>query len=267
MISNTFYRPKLESGVKATKWSPCSVYTSSLIKQTSDSILLEVEQQVGGNYATKGELEVTASAITAKVTELEQTVSGNTQNIGNLQITANNITASVSELEQTVSANTQNIGKLEVTSNSISAKVDTYIENNHNPNLFPANGWKNKNGEFVEPTEKLMYEYSGGTITSPKVYLEAGTYCASQYNIKNKNFEIDPSVMRIKSGAIDETYETAIRNYVVFRIDKKGEYRFIYGTDNTKSTFYRPKLEIGDKPTAQVLLALFPGATILKNSH
>ena len=222
MITNKFFRPKLESGVKATKWSPCSVYTSSLIKQTSDSILLEVEQQVGGNFATKSDLEVTASAITA----------------------------TVSELEQTVSANTQNIGKLQVTANSISATVDTYIENNNNPNLFPANGWKNKNGEFVEPTEKLMYEYSGGTITSPKVYLEAGTYCASQYNIKNKNFEIDPSVMRIKSGAIAETYETAIRNYVVFRIDKKGEYRFIYGTDNTKSTFYRPKLEIGDKPTA-----------------
>ena len=222
MISNTFYRPKLESGVKATKWSPCSVYTSSLIKQTSDSILLEVEQQVGGNFATKSDLEVTASAITASVEELRETVSGNTQNIGKLQVTAN----------------------------SISATVDTYLENNANPNLFPVNGWKNKNGEFVEPTEKLMYEYSGGTITSPKIYLEAGTYCASQYNIKNKNFEIDPSVMRIKSGAIAETYETAIRNYVVFRIDKKGEYRFIYGTDNTKSTFYRPKLEIGDKPTA-----------------
>ena len=222
MINNIFYRPKLESGVKATKWSPCSVYTSSLIKQTSDSILLEVEQQVGGNFATKSDLEVTASAITASVEELRETVSGNTQNIGKLQVTAN----------------------------SISATVDTYIENNNNPNLFPANGWKNKNGEFIDPTEKLMYEYSGGTITSPKVYLEAGTYCASQYNIKNKNFEIDPSVMRIKSGAIAETYETAIRNYVVFRIDKKGEYRFIYGTDNTKSTFYRPKLEIGDKPTA-----------------
>ena len=222
MISNTFYRPKLESGVKATKWSPCSVYTSSLIKQTSDSIILEVEQQVGGNYATKSDLEVTASAITATVEELRETVSGNTQNIGKLQVTAN----------------------------SISATVDTYLENNSNPNLFPANGWKNKNGEFVDPTEKLMYEYSGGTITSPKIYLEAGTYCASQYNIKNKNFEIDPSVMRIKSGAIAETYETAIRNYDVFRIDKKGEYRFVYGTDNVKSTFYRPKLEIGDKPTA-----------------
>ena len=222
MISNTFYRPKLESGVKATKWSPCSVYTSSLIKQTSDSIILEVENQVGGNFATKSDLEVTASAITATVEELRETVSGNTQNIGKLQVTAS----------------------------AISASVDTYLENNANPNLFPVNGWKNKNGEFVEPTEKLMYEYSGGTITSPKVYLEAGTYCASQYNIKNKNFEIDPSVMRIKSGAIAETYETAIRNYVVFRIDKKGEYRFIYGTDNTKSTFYRPKLEIGDKPTA-----------------
>ena len=222
MISNTFYRPKLESGVKATKWSPCSVYTSSLIKQTSDSILLEVEQQVGGNFATKSDLEVTASAITATVEELRETVSGNTQNIGKLQVTAS----------------------------AISASVDTYLENNANPNLFPVNGWKNKNGEFVEPTEKLMYEYSGGTITSPKIYLEAGTYCASQYNIKNKNFEIDPSVMRIKSGAIAETYETAIRNYIVFRIDKKGEYRFIYGTDNTKSTFYRPKLEIGDRPTA-----------------
>ena len=222
MISNTFYRPKLESGVKATKWSPCSVYTSSLIKQTSDSILLEVEQQVGGNFATKSDLEVTASAITATVEELRETVSGNTQNIGKLQVTAS----------------------------AISASVDTYLENNANPNLFPANGWKNKNGEFIDPTEKLMYEYSGGTITSPKIYLEAGTYCASQYNIKNKNFEIDPSVMRIKSGAIAETYETAIRNYVVFRIDKKGEYRFVYGTDNVKSTFYRPKLEIGDKPTA-----------------
>ena len=56
MISNTFYRPKLESGVKATKWSPCSVYTSSLIKQISDSIILEVEKQVGENFVTKGEL-------------------------------------------------------------------------------------------------------------------------------------------------------------------------------------------------------------------
>ena len=222
MISNKFFRPKLESGVKATKWSPCSVYTSSLIKQTSDSILLEVEQQVGGNFATKSDLEVTASAITATVSELRETVSGNTQNIGKLQVTAS----------------------------AISASVDTYLENNANPNLFPVNGWKNKNGEFVEPTEKLMYEYSGGTITSPKVYLEAGTYCASQFNTKNKHFEIDPSVMGIKSGAIAETYETAIRNYDVFRIDKKGEYRFVYGTDNTKSTFYRPKLEIGEKPTA-----------------
>ena len=222
MISNTIYRPKLESGVKATKWSPCSVYTSSLIKQTSDSILLEVEQQVGGNFATKSDLEVTASAITATVEELRETVSGNTQNIGKLQVTAS----------------------------AISASVDTYLENNANPNLFPVNGWKNKNGEFVDPTEKLMYEYSGGTITSPKIYLEAGTYCASQFNTKNKHFDIDPSVMRIKSAAIAETYETAIRNYDVFRIDKKGEYRFIYGTDNTKSTFYRPKLEIGDKPTA-----------------
>ena len=174
MISNKFFRPKLESGVKATKWSPCSVYTSSLIKQTSDSILLEVEKQVGDNFVTKGELEVTASAITAKVTELEetvsgntqnigelqitargitatveelkQTVSGNTQNIGNLQVTASAISASVSELEQTVSANTQNIGKLQVTASAISASVDTYIENNPNPNLFTSNGWKNKNG-------------------------------------------------------------------------------------------------------------------------
>ena len=221
MITNKFFRPKLESGVKATKWSPCSVYTSSLIKQTSDSIILEVEQQVGGNYATKSDLEVTASAITASVEELRETVSGNTQNIGKLQVTAN----------------------------SISATVDTYLENNSNPNLFPANGWKNKNGEFVDPTEKLMYEYSGGTITSPKIYLEAGTYCASQYNTTSKQFAINPSV-KVTSSATTETYEGATRNYITFHIETAGEYRFIYGTDNTKSTFYRPKLEIGEKPTA-----------------
>ena len=221
MISNTFYRPKLESGVKATKWSPCSVYTSSLIKQTSDSIILEVEQQVGGNFATKSDLEVTASAITATVEELRETVSGNTQNIGKLQVTAS----------------------------AISASVDTYLENNANPNLFPVNGWKNKNGEFVEPTEKLMYEYSGGTITSPKVYLEAGTYCASQYNDTSNQFAIDPSV-QVTSSATTETYEGATRNYITFDIETAGEYRFIYGTDNFKSTFYRPKLEIGGKPTA-----------------
>ena len=75
--------------------------------------MLEVEQQVGGNFATKSDLEVTASAITA----------------------------TVSELEQTVSANTQNIGKLQVTASAISASVDTYIENNPNPNLFTTNGW------------------------------------------------------------------------------------------------------------------------------
>ena len=249
MITNTFYRPKLESGVKATKWSPCSVYTSSLIKQTSDSILLKVEQQVGGNYATKGELEVTASAITATVEELEETVSGNTQNIGELQVTANNISASVSELKQTVSGNTQNIGKLQVTASAISASVDTYIENNPNPNLFPTNGWKNKNGEFVDPTENLMYRYSGGTITSPKIYLEKGTYCASQYNDTSKQFAISPSV-QVTSSATTETYEWATRNYITFHIEIAGEYRFIYGTDNTKSIFYRPKLEIGDHPTA-----------------
>ena len=221
MISNTFYRPKLESGVKATKWSPCSVYTSSLIKQTSDSIILEVEQQVGGNFVTKGEFEVTSSAITASVEELRETVSGNTQNIG----------------------------KLEVTASAISASVDTYLENNPNPNLFTTNGWKNKNGEFVDPTENLMYEYSGGTITSPKIYLEAGTYCASQYNTTSKQFAIDPSV-QVTSSATTETYEGATRNYITFDIEAAGEYRFIYGTDNFKSTFYRPKLEIGKKPTA-----------------
>ena len=277
MINNKFFRPKLENGVKATKWSPCSVYTSSLIKQTSDSILLEVEKQVGGNYATKSDLEITASAITATVSELEQTVSantqnigelqvtannisasveqlkqtvsGNTQNIGNLQVTANNITASVSELKQTVSANTQNIGKLEVTASAISASVDTYLENNPNPNLFTTNGWKNKKGEFVDPTENLMYEYSGGTITSPKIYLDAGTYCASQYNTTSKQFAINPSV-QVTSSATTETYEGATRNYITFHIETAGEYRFIYGTDNLKSTFYRPKLEIGDRPTA-----------------
>ena len=249
MITNKFFRPKLESGVKATKWSPCSVYTSSLIKQTSDSIILEVEQQVGGNFVTKGEFEVTASAITAKVSELEETVSGNTQNIGELQVTANNISASVSELKQTVSANTQNIGKLEVTASAISASVDTYLENNPNPNLFTTNGWKNKKGEFVDPTENLMYEYSGGTITSPKIYLEAGTYCASQYNTTSKQFTIDPSI-NVQSSATTETYEGATRNYITFNIETAGEYRFIYGTDNLKSTFYRPKLEIGDRPTA-----------------
>ena len=249
MITNKFFRPKLESGVKATKWSPCSVYTSSLIKQTSDSIILEVENQVGGNFVTKGELEVTASAITAKVSELEETVSGNTQNIGELQVTANNISASVSELKQSVSANTQNIGKLEVTASAISASVDTYLENNPNPNLFTTNGWKNKKGEFVDPTENLMYEYSGGTITSPKIYLEAGTYCASQYNTTSKQFAINPSV-QLTSSATTETYEGATRNYITFHIETAGEYRFVYGTDNTKSIFYRPKLEIGDKPTA-----------------
>ena len=183
--------------------------------------MLEVEQQVGGNFATKSDLEVTASAITATVEELRETVSGNTQNIGKLQVTAS----------------------------AISASVDTYIENNPNPNLFTTNGWKNKKGEFVDPTENLMYEYSGGTITSPKIYLEAGTYCASQYNTTSKQFAIDPSV-QLTSSATTETYEGAIRNYITFHIETAGEYRFIYGTDNLKSTFYRPKLEIGDRPTA-----------------
>ena len=77
-----------------------------------------------------GQLQVTASQLTASVSSLTTTVNGHTTSIGQLQITANNLTASVSSISDTVNGHTTSIGQLEITSNSISNRV-TVIEGDY----------------------------------------------------------------------------------------------------------------------------------------
>ena len=77
-----------------------------------------------------GQLQVTASQLTASVSSLTTTVNGHTTSIGQLQITANQLTASVTTIEDTVSGHTTSIGQLEITSNRISNRV-TVIEGDY----------------------------------------------------------------------------------------------------------------------------------------
>lgn len=77
-----------------------------------------------------GQLQVTASQLTASVSSLTTTVSGHTTSIGQLQITANSLTASVSSISDTVSGHTTKIAALEITESSISNRV-TVIEGDY----------------------------------------------------------------------------------------------------------------------------------------
>lgn len=180
-----------------------------------------VENYVKNNAATKAELEVTQNQINAKVESLENTVSGNTQSIANLEITAN----------------------------GISGRVDKIIESQVNENLFPSNGWTNKLNEEIEPNEDMKYEYSGGTISSPSIYLEKGTYCASSYNADSKQFVTYPSIHPDLIMESTETFSGNTRYYIIFKVTNADKYTFKYGSDGQASVFYRPKLERGDKPT------------------
>jgi hypothetical protein len=77
-----------------------------------------------------GQLQVTASQLTASVSSLSTTVSGHTTSIGQLQITANSLTASVSSISDTVNGHTTKIAALEITDSSISNRV-TVIEGDY----------------------------------------------------------------------------------------------------------------------------------------
>ena len=77
-----------------------------------------------------GQLQVTASQLTASVSSLSTTVSGHTTSIGQLQITANSLTASVTSIESTVGTHTTKIAALEITDSSISNRV-TVIEGDY----------------------------------------------------------------------------------------------------------------------------------------
>lgn len=77
-----------------------------------------------------GQLQVTASQLTASVSSLTTTVNGHTTSIGQLQITANSLTASVTSISDTVNGHTTSIGQLQITSNSISNRV-TVIEGDY----------------------------------------------------------------------------------------------------------------------------------------
>ena len=229
MISNTLYRPKLEKGVRATEWSPCSVYTSSLIKQTADGIMLEVDRIVDD-------------------------LSGDTQaQYAALELTVNGITQEVSDVKNTVSGHTEDIGRLKVTAQGISATVDSYIEGTARPNMVAVNGWMDKEEKFIEPTADYKYYAEKSYVISPKVYLDVETYTISHYNNQHKRIQLIDSgnnvITPTVQSATTETYKSIPRYYETYQITTAGEYKLKYGDNTTDSEFYRPKLEKGDVAT------------------
>ena len=77
-----------------------------------------------------GQLQVTASQLTASVSSLTTTVNGHTTSIGQLTNTANSLTASVTSISDTVNGHTTKIAALEITDSSISNRV-TVIEGDY----------------------------------------------------------------------------------------------------------------------------------------
>ena len=225
-------RPKLEQGFKPTTWSPCSIWSSSLIKQTADAVTIQVEQEIQGLSGLTervGTLEVTASAITQEVSALSATTTGLTQQVGNLTVQSDSISASVTTLEEKVAAN----------------------------NLFALNGWKDNLNNYIEVDGNEMYSGSTGSsaITSPSVYLEAGTYTISAWESSNKGFTgakpypsgtLVLSTNKTTLTGLENAYKNIQRTYVNVTITTAGNYVFTIESN----LFYKPKLEAGSVPTA-----------------
>lgn len=225
-------RPKLEKNNKPSEWSPLSVWTSSLIKQTAEAVTIQVEQEIQGLSGLTqrvGTLEVTASAITQDVQALSATTTGMTQQIGNLTVKSDSISASVTTLEEKVAAN----------------------------NLFALNGWKDNLNQYIEVDGNEMYSGSTGSsaITSPSVYLEAGTYTISCWESANKGFTgakpypsgtLVPSSNKTTLTGLENAYKNIQRTYVNVTITTAGNYVFTIESN----LFYKPKLEAGSVPTA-----------------
>lgn len=220
-------RPKLEKNYKPSEWSPLSVWTSSLIKQTADSVKIQVEQEIQG-------------------------LSGLTQRVGTLEVTASAITQDVQALSATTTGMTQQIGNLTVKSDSISASVTTLQEKVAGVNLFPLNGWIDSNNKFVEVYGNDI-EYSGSTnstaITSPNVWLEVGDYTLSVYEQSNhalheKTGTISNTNYTVMSG-LENQFKNIYRDYANIHISTAGNYQFYINSNH----FYKPKLEVGLEPT------------------
>lgn len=220
-------RPKLEKNYKPSEWSPCSIWSSSLIKQTAEAVTIQVEQEIQG-------------------------LSGLTQRVGTLEVTASAITQDVQALSATTTGMTQQIGNLTVKSDSISASVTTLQEKVAGVNLFPLNGWIDSNNKFVEVYGNDI-EYSGSTnstaITSPNVWLEVGDYTLSVYESSNhalheKTGTIQNTNYTVMSG-LENQFKNIYRDYANIHISTAGNYQFYINSNN----FFRPKLESGLEPT------------------
>ena len=225
-------RPKLEKNYKPSQWSPCSIWSSSLIKQTAEAVTIQVEQEIQG-------------------------LSGLTQRVGTLEVTASAITQDVQALSATTTGMTQQIGNLTVKSDSISASVTTLQEKVAGNNLFALNGWKDNLNKYIEVDGNEMYSGSTGSsaITSPSVYLEAGTYTISCWESTNKGFTgaqptpsgtLVPSSNKTTLTGLENTYKNIQRTYVNVTITTAGNYVFTIESN----LFYKPKLEVGSVPTA-----------------
>ena len=228
---NKIIRPKLEKGNKPSGWSPCSIWSSSLIKQTADAVTIQVEQEIQG-------------------------LSGLTQRVGTLEVTASAITQEVSALSATTTGLTQQVGNLSVQSDSISASVTTLEEKVANTNLFPLNGWKDIFDKYIEVDSDQRYSGSTGSsaITSPTIYLEAGTYTLSAWESSNKAFTgaqnaqggtLIPSTNKTTATGLENAYKSIQRTWCNVSISTAGNYYFKIESGD----FYKPKLEIGNTPT------------------
>lgn len=228
---NKIIRPKLEKGNKPSGWSPCSIWSSSLIKQTADAVTIQVEQEIQG-------------------------LSGLTQRVGTLEVTASAITQDVQALSATTTGLTQQVGNLTVKSDSISASVTTLEEKVANTNLFPLNGWKDNFDKYIEVDSDQRYSGSTGSsaITSPTIYLEKGTYTISCWESSNKAFTgaqnaqgdtLIPSTNKTTATGLENAYKSIQRTWCNVSISQAGNYYFKIESNN----FYKPKLEIGSTPT------------------
>lgn len=228
---NKIIRPKLEKGNKPSGWSPCSIWSSSLIKQTADAVTIQVEQEIQG-------------------------LSGLTQRVGTLEVTASAITQEVSALSATTTGLTQQVGNLSVQSDSISASVTTLEEKVANTNLFPLNGWKDNFDKYIEVDSDQRYSGSTGSsaITSPTIYLEKGTYTLSAWESSNKAFTgaqnaqggtLIPSTNKTTATGLENAYKSIQRTWSNVSISQAGNYYFKIESGD----FYKPKLETGNTPT------------------
>ena len=241
------------------------------LSATTEEHTEKIGQLVVSSQAISGSVsnvEDRLTSVTDKINSVSGTVQTHTEQIGQLVVGGAAISGSVSSISDqvtqvsnglnntnnVVSAHTEQIGELILTSEGFATDIKELKESSVGSNIAPVNGWKNKEGEFIEPTDQMLYSASASTITSPTIYLDAGQYTVSQYNAGSNYFtiKIDDTTVTPSSAytMTTDTYQSCTRKVQTFSATTAGNYVFTYGDNSHDSAFYRPKLEAGDHATA-----------------